>query len=216
MRRDWGPFVCSAQRRLWGETSLQLTASSQGRASTDLLSGAQQQNRRKQQEAETQEIQAGYDKKALHRGTVEHWNRLPREVVMALSLPEFKKHPDSHARYMVWLLVGSAWSQELDMIILLSPFQLRIFYDFLIHFPSTHIIFFRKHLSTTLSFNKKSLPEIFPYSTTLWQRILGLLLHLEDMFKCLRQAFFKKNFLVSKLLKHIHRWHSPFITTSHN
>ena len=30
-----------------------------------------------------------------------HWNRLPRAVVMAPSLPEFKKHLDNTLRYMV-------------------------------------------------------------------------------------------------------------------
>ena len=32
---------------------------------------------------------------------VGHWNRLPRAVVTALSLPQFKKHLDSTLRHMV-------------------------------------------------------------------------------------------------------------------
>ena len=49
---------------------------------------------------------------------------------MALSTPEFKKCLDGALRHTLWFLGGSVWSQELDMMILRSLFQLRIFYDF--------------------------------------------------------------------------------------
>ncbi|KAJ7422087.1 hypothetical protein WISP_39757 [Willisornis vidua] len=34
---------------------------------------------------------------------IAYWNRLPRELVTAPSLPEFKRHLDNTPRYMVWL-----------------------------------------------------------------------------------------------------------------
>jgi len=57
---------------------------------------------------------------------VRHWNRLRRAVVMALNLTEFKTmHLD------VGFDFGGrvVWRQQLDSIILTSPFQLGIFYD---------------------------------------------------------------------------------------
>ena len=60
---------------------------------------------------------------------VGHWDRLPRAVVMALSLPEFKKRLDNALRHRVWFLGDPVWSQELDLMILVGPFQLKIFYD---------------------------------------------------------------------------------------
>lgn len=40
-------------------------------------------------------IWAGYRKKILHQRVFGHWNRFPREVVIAPSLREFKKHLDN-------------------------------------------------------------------------------------------------------------------------
>ena len=40
-------------------------------------------------------------KRFFIKRVVGHWNRLPREVAMALSLPEFKKCLDSPLRHMV-------------------------------------------------------------------------------------------------------------------
>jgi len=38
------------------------------------------------------EGQVVYYEKVLHQRVVRHWHRLPRAVVMALSLLEFRKH----------------------------------------------------------------------------------------------------------------------------
>ena len=38
---------------------------------------------------------------------------------------------DNSHRHRVWILGGPILSQELDSVILLGPFQLRIFYDFM-------------------------------------------------------------------------------------
>ncbi|KAK4815409.1 hypothetical protein QYF61_001397 [Mycteria americana] len=53
-----------------------------------------------------------------------HWNRLPREVVMAPSLSEFKERLRDGV-----VLGGPARSRELDLIILMGPFRLEIFCD---------------------------------------------------------------------------------------
>ena len=47
-------------------------------------------------------------------------------------LPEFKEHLDTSLRHRVWFLGGPVWSQELDSMILVGPFQLKIFYDSMI------------------------------------------------------------------------------------
>ena len=60
---------------------------------------------------------------------VRHWDRLPRAVVTALSLMEFKKHWDNTLRHRVWFLGGPEQSQELDSMILVGAFQLRIVYE---------------------------------------------------------------------------------------
>lgn len=54
---------------------------------------------------------------------VRHWNRLPREDVMAPRLPEFKKRLDNALRYMFCSIQG------LDSSILVGPIQLWIFCD---------------------------------------------------------------------------------------
>jgi len=47
---------------------------------------------------------------------------------------ELEKHLDKALRYIVWLLSGSMWIQQLDSIFFVDPFQLRIFYDSVIIF----------------------------------------------------------------------------------
>ena len=47
------------------------------------------------------EGQVGYQEKVLHQRVARHWHRLTRDVVMELSLLEFKKHLDSALTHMV-------------------------------------------------------------------------------------------------------------------
>jgi len=55
-------------------------------------------------------------------------NRLPLAMITAPSLWELKKLLNSTLRYRIWILGGSVWNQELDLIILMCPFQHKIFY----------------------------------------------------------------------------------------
>lgn len=41
----------------------------------------------------------------------------------------FKLNWDNVLRKMAWFLSGSVWSQELELLILVCPFQLRLLYD---------------------------------------------------------------------------------------
>lgn len=51
----------------------------------------------------------------LGRGSSQKgWSGLPKEVVMATSLTEFKMHLDKALGHMVWFLCGPLWSLELD------------------------------------------------------------------------------------------------------
>lgn len=63
---------------------------------------------------------------------VGHCNRLHMAVVIALCLSQFNKHMDNTLSCMVLILGGTMWSQELDLMIFMGPFQLRIFYDSMI------------------------------------------------------------------------------------
>ena len=67
-------------------------------------------------------VRLGVRERFCTQRMVGHWDRLPREVVTAPSLPEFKKHSDSALSHMVWFLGGPLWSQELDPMILVGPF----------------------------------------------------------------------------------------------
>ena len=63
---------------------------------------------------------------------VEHWNRLPWEAVTAPSLTLFKKHLGNTLRHMVWIWGCPLQGQELDLMILVGPFQFRTFHDSMI------------------------------------------------------------------------------------
>ena len=65
-----------------------------------LLSGDQQQDMRKWNEAALGEVQIRL-KRLFTERVVSHWNRLPREVVMAPSLSEFKERLDDTLSHMV-------------------------------------------------------------------------------------------------------------------
>ena len=62
---------------------------------------------------------------------VTHWNRLPRDVVTAPSLSEFRRV--GTVLLVMWseFLGRPVWCQELDSMIVVGPFQLGIFYDYL-------------------------------------------------------------------------------------
>ncbi|KAJ7405723.1 hypothetical protein WISP_138235 [Willisornis vidua] len=63
---------------------------------------------------------------------VGHWNRLPRAVIIAPSLPEFKKCLDDTLRHGVTPGDDPVQAKGLDLMILVGPFQLIIFCDSLI------------------------------------------------------------------------------------
>ena len=54
-------------------------------------------------------------KRLFTEGVVSHWKRLPREVVVASSLSEFKEHLDDALSHLVYfevvLLGGGSWTQ---------------------------------------------------------------------------------------------------------
>jgi len=52
---------------------------------------------------------------------------MPRAVGMAPSAG-VKEHLDAALRHGVWILGGAVWNRELDSVILVFPFQLRIIY----------------------------------------------------------------------------------------
>jgi len=62
---------------------------------------------------------------------VKHWNRLPRELVNAPSLSVFKSCFDSGLSNMPYLLVSPEVAMQLDLKIVVNPFQL--FYSILFY-----------------------------------------------------------------------------------
>lgn len=81
---------------------------------------------------------------------IRHWNSLPRAVVTAQSLLELKKHSDNGLRNMVWYLCGALWSQKLDSMLPVGPFQLKIFYHYVILWKNERISFGPKLNNSTL------------------------------------------------------------------
>ena len=68
----------------------------------------------------------------------------PQGSSHSTKLPEFKEHLDSALRHRVCILGGPVWSEELESMIPVGPFQLRIFYDF-------RILITLEHSQTTLA-----------------------------------------------------------------
>uniref|UniRef100_U3IJR4 Uncharacterized protein n=1 Tax=Anas platyrhynchos platyrhynchos TaxID=8840 RepID=U3IJR4_ANAPP len=118
-------LVTKLSRAGRGEASWRPAAPSQG-AEGQALSSAlwgQRQDLRERHGAG-----AGDDQAECKR-MLRHWNRLPRAVGIAPSLVEFKKRLDTALRCRGWFLGGSAWSHELNSMVLVGPLQLRLFYD---------------------------------------------------------------------------------------
>ena len=83
-----------------------LTSGAEGQALSSALWG-QRQDLREGHGTVTWRFRLGVKKRLFSKTVVGHWNRLPRDVFMALSLPEFKKHLD--LRHIVWFLSGPVW-----------------------------------------------------------------------------------------------------------
>lgn len=60
-------------------------------------------------------------------------------------LPEFKKHLDSALRCRDWTLSDPVWSQELDSVVFVGPFQLGMFSDPIL-FYTTYVYFWKSDL----------------------------------------------------------------------
>lgn len=63
---------------------------------------------------------------------IKHLNRHPRVRQLSQQsskLPEFKKRLEKTPRCKIWILSSPMWIQELDSMILLGPFQLKIYYN---------------------------------------------------------------------------------------
>lgn len=69
------------------------------------------------------------------------WNSLPRAVVMKLSCQSLRRIWTTLQKY-VWFLGGSMRSQDLNLMILVGPLQLIVFYDSVIHMVKGFLIFF--------------------------------------------------------------------------
>lgn len=60
-------------------------------------------------------------------------NRLPRAAITVPGLTEFRKSSGNALQHMLWVLRCPAQGQELDLVILGGPLQLRLFYDYESH-----------------------------------------------------------------------------------
>ena len=77
-------------------------------------------------------IQSSSDKfRAVHPEGAGHGTGCPGQWARP-SAPEFKEHLDSALRHRVSISNGAVWSLELDSVILVGLFELRMFYDSII------------------------------------------------------------------------------------
>jgi len=102
---------------------------------------------------------------------VEYWKKSPRSI-WAL-------------RHTVWFQSGPVWSQELSLVILVGPFQLRIFYD-------SMILWFSDYKSTP-RMNWTNVLQVFSSSTShtlsiSWNKRVSVLV----LFKLLGRSQWKK------------------------
>ena len=72
-------------------------------------------------------------RKFFTQRVVTHWNRLPKEVVDAPSMEAFKARLDVALGSLVWWLATLHIAGGLKLDDHCSPFQLRLFYDSMIH-----------------------------------------------------------------------------------
>lgn len=76
----------------------------------------------------------GIGKRFFAKRVARQWNRILKEMVIAQSPLEFNKFLDKALRCRFWCLGGPMWRQELDLMILLGAFLVRIFFDSMILF----------------------------------------------------------------------------------
>jgi len=138
MRSGWGPWVCSeqskgAEGRPHGGCSL-LTGSRGALLSSALCDSDRARGNGMEQSGEGQVGWKWFFSRgqwAEDLGSV-HTQRLaedPQGSAHSPKLPEFKEHLDNALRHKVWILGGPMWSWRLELMILLSSFQFRIFCD---------------------------------------------------------------------------------------
>lgn len=80
-------------------------------------------------------------------------------------LPELKKHLDATLRHRVWVSGGTVWSQELALVILAGPFQLRTFCDSMITRPTRSTVllpFWLSELLLRLTVNESRASFLIP------------------------------------------------------
>lgn len=66
---------------------------------------------------------------------VEHWNKLPREVVDAPSLKTFKIRLDGAVSNLIWLKMSLHIAEGSDLMAFKCPFQPTLIYESMIHVP---------------------------------------------------------------------------------
>ena len=103
------------------------------------------------------------------------WNRLHREVVTTPSLTEFKKYLDDACRHMVSFLGCPLQGQDL---ILIGPFQLSIFYDFMNPQNKTSVLNPKETLQKHAEHS-----EAYPHYSSHLHTTISLLIHLNQCEK---------------------------------
>lgn len=122
---EWLKSLSSFQRREhWEDTSFPVV-SSRGRAEEQALISFVwwQRYNHGNDRAAIREGQAGYQERFFPESVVRHWSTVPKTVIMALSLLEFRKHLDNTLRHLVWFFwVILCWVRSWDILLCICTY----------------------------------------------------------------------------------------------
>jgi len=150
------------------------------RDSAELCSLWQQQNPKEQHGAVSGQVRLGVRGRFYTRAWWA-WDRLSRGVVMDLSCQSSRSTwtTFSDLRHQIWIWGGPVWIQGLDSLILVGPFQFRIFYHSIIFIVNLITTCAVPSLNVLISNNnlRKPMQLVLPMAQCIQKRMMKQLIN---------------------------------------